>query len=181
MTMGLKKTLKNIMYYLLEKIYPGQTIPSNYTFRKLVFCAFTQKILGFNRSVPWPVHYTSKIISPRHIQQGSRFPGFAIQCYLDARNGIILGENVLIGPKVSIVSMNHNLLNYNQFDEAKPVVIGKDSWLAAGCIILPEVELGPHTIVGAGAVVTKSFPEGNQVIAGNPAKVVKKIPAYFEE
>ena len=42
-------------------------------------------------------------------------------------------------------------------------------------MIMPGVELGPHTVVGAGAVVTKSFPEGHCVIAGNPAKLIKKI------
>jgi acetyltransferase-like isoleucine patch superfamily enzyme len=45
-------------------------------------------------------------------------------------------------------------------------------------VILPGVELGPHTILAAGAVVTKSFKEGNQVLAGVPAQVVKKLDVY---
>ena len=36
-------------------------------------------------------------------------------------------------------------------------------------IILPNVNLGNHTIVGAGSVVTKSVTEGYCIIAGNPA------------
>jgi acetyltransferase-like isoleucine patch superfamily enzyme len=42
-------------------------------------------------------------------------------------------------------------------------------------VILPGVELGPHTIVGAGSIVTKSFPEGNCIIVGNPAKKIKDL------
>lgn len=42
-------------------------------------------------------------------------------------------------------------------------------------ILLPGVELGPHTIVGAGSVATKSFPEGNCITVGNPAKIIKKL------
>jgi acetyltransferase-like isoleucine patch superfamily enzyme len=37
-------------------------------------------------------------------------------------------------------------------------------------IILPGVELGPHTVVGAGAVVTHSFPKGHCVLVGVPAR-----------
>ena len=42
-------------------------------------------------------------------------------------------------------------------------------------VVMPNVELGDHTIVAAGAVVTYSFPEGYVVLAGNPAKRVKSL------
>ncbi len=100
-------------------------------------------------------------------------------CYIDGRNGIVLGDNVWIGPRVSIISMDHNLLNYNHYKVEKPVVIGRDSLLTTNSIILPGVELGPHTVVAAGAVVTKSFLEGNQVLAGNPARVIRKLDSYI--
>jgi acetyltransferase-like isoleucine patch superfamily enzyme len=99
-------------------------------------------------------------------------------CYLDGRAGIRFGENVWVGPRVIVVSKNHDLNHYECYVDSGPVFIGRDSWLGANCIVLPGVVMGPHTVVAAGAVVTASFPEGNQVLAGCPARVVKKLPDY---
>ena len=75
--------------------------------------------------------------------------------------------------------MNHDIYDYTKYVAGKPVVIGDNCWLAANAVILPEVELGPHTIVAAGAVVTKSYPEGNCILAGVPAKIVENIGDYL--
>ena len=50
--------------------------------------------------------------------------------------------------------------------------------MATNSVILPEVELGAHTVVAAGTVVNRSFKDGNQVLAGVPARVVKKLDEY---
>ena len=147
--------------------------------KELIKFGFRQRILGYNRHVPWPVHFTSTIKCPEKIKKfKNRAPGSAPGCYIDARNGIIFEENVWIGPNVSIISQNHSITNFYEYLPADSIIIKKNSWLATGCIILPGVELGEHTIVGAGAVITKSFPEGNQLLAGNPAVVVKKLDFY---
>ncbi len=131
-----------------------------------------------NRSVKWPVHFTSVIIEPKKIKPGTKAPGFSMGCFIDGRNGIEIGENVWIGPRVSLISQNHDENDYTKYVKASPIIIGKNSLLTANCVILPEVELGEHTIVAAGAVVTKSFKEGNQIIGGVPAKVIKKLADY---
>lgn len=51
-------------------------------------------------------------------------------------------------------------------------VIGKNSFIGAGCIILPGVEIGDHCVCAAGSVVTKSIP-AHCIAAGNPAKVIR--------
>ncbi|NOZ34199.1 MAG: acyltransferase [Chlorobi bacterium] len=138
-----------------------------------------QKIIGINRKVPWPVHFTSQIKSCENlIKKTNKNPGDAVGCYIDARNGIILEENVWIGPKVSIISKNHSLENYTEYKKTPPVIIRKNSLLLTNSIVLPGVELGEHTVVAAGAVVTKSFPGKNQLIGGNPAKVIKTLGNY---
>ena len=150
-----------------------------YSVKKMFLIFFMQKIIGVNRKVPWPVHFTSFVKSHENIKKKTaKNPGAAPGCYIDGRNGIIIEENVWIGPNVSIISQNHSLTKYTNYKKANPIKIGKNSLLTTGCIILPEVELGEHTIVAAGAVVTKSFPEKNQVLAGNPAKVIKVIDDY---
>lgn len=139
---------------------------------------FLQKVLHLNAHVPWPVHPTSNVFAPEKIERGTRTPGLAISCHIDGRNGIKLGKNVWIGPRVSIISMNHDINDYEKYVIGKPIVIGDDCWLAANSVILPGVELGPHTVVAAGAVVTKSYLDGNCILAGVPAKVVKNISDY---
>ncbi len=147
----------------------------------LLRCFFFQKIFLFNRHVDWPVHWSSKVVDPGKIVRGNRCPGLSYGCHLDGRNGIVFGNNVWVGPRVSVISMNHNVNDFSRYTEDKPIRIGKDSWLATNSVILPGVELGEHTIVAAGCVVNRSFPEGNQVLAGVPAKVIKKLDSYYCE
>jgi maltose O-acetyltransferase len=51
------------------------------------------------------------------------------------------------------------------------VSIGKDVFIGAGAIILPNVRVGNNVIIGAGSVVTDNIPD-NSVVVGNPAKVI---------
>lgn len=175
----LKKGLLFFLTKINQMMYPNYDVVNSVHNQLVIFqVGFFQKILGFNRNVPWPVHWTSKIVAPHKITPGTRTPGLARHCHIDGRNGIEFGENVWIGPDVKIISKNHNVNNYYKYVEGQPIVIHANCWIGAGSIILPEVALGEHTIVAAGAVVTKSFLEGNQIIGGNPAKVIKKLPDY---
>lgn len=160
--------------------YPGFDYHS-FPFRKLLKCFMAQRILGINRKVPWPVHWTSEVKAHENIQRGTETPGSMLGCYIDGRNGIILEDNVWIGPRVSLISMDHNLTDYTHYKPESPIRIGRDSLLTTNSIVLPGVELGPHTVVAAGAVVTKSFLQGNVVLAGNPARIIKSLEPYKPE
>ena len=151
----------------------------NIPLKKRILTGIIQKFLGFNRKVPWPVHWTTKVKSHEKIQPGSRCPGLSPGCYLDGRNGIIIGKNVWIGPNVSLISMNHNTNNYEKYIKDPPIIIGNNCWIGASVIILPGVKLGNHVVVGAGSVVTKSFLDTNILVAGNPAKKIKSLGDYL--
>ena len=154
---------------------------SNISTPKLIKNWIIQKLLGFNRRVPWPVHWTTKVKSYNKIIPGTRCPGLSPGCYIDGRNGIIIGKNVWIGPNVSIISMNHDLNDNSKYIKEESIVIGDNCWLGAGTIILPRVKLGNHVVVGAGSVVTRSFNEDNIMIAGSPAKIIKYIGDYTND
>lgn len=149
--------------------------------RLLLKHAIIQKIFRINAQVPWPVHWTSHVTAPEKIDPGTRAPGLSQGCHIDGRNGIQFGKNVWVGPRVSIISMNHDSQNYRRYLPADPIVIGDNCWLGANVIILPGVRLGNHVVVAAGAVVTKSFPEDDIVLAGTPARIIKRLPPYEEE
>lgn len=176
----MKKILVIPLNIILKWFYRDFDLKNpSYSKRDLLKYGIKQRFcFSDNRKVPWPVHPTSLVKCPEKIMRGTKAPGISVGCYLDGRNGIIFGPNVWTGPKVSIISMNHETDDYNQYRVTNPIKIGRDSWLAANCTILPGVELGEHTVVAAGAVVNRSFPEGNQVLAGVPAEVVKKLDLY---
>lgn len=89
--------------------------------------------------------------------------------------GIYLDDNVLIGPNVTIASVNHHLKPSERRNLVlKPVHIGKNAWLGAGVIVTPGVTIGENAVVGAGAVVTHDV-EKNTVVAGVPAKKIREI------
>ena len=94
---------------------------------------------------------------------------------IQAGNGVRLDRSVLIGPGVKIISGNHDLGDFGSPSlPGSPIEIGQKCWIGANSVILPEVKLGPGTIVGAGSVVVGSFDEPNVTIAGNPARVVRR-------
>ena len=135
-----------------------------------------RKICRQNAGVTWAVHHTSRIIFPDNISRGlGVYPGDSMGNYIQARNGIILGDYTNIGPNVGIISSNHDVFDNSKFIKGQPIIIGKHCWIGMGAVILPEVVLGDYTIVGANAVVTKSFTQGHCIIAGNPAVIIKSL------
>ncbi len=93
--------------------------------------------------------------------------------FLDS-NRISIGDYVMIGPNVMIITPNHSRDpegRRNVGTISKPVAIEDDVWIGAGAIILPGVRIGRGAIVGAGAVVTKDVPAGATVV-GNPARPI---------
>lgn len=141
---------------------------------------FMQRILRINSHVPWPCHWSSQVGSVKNIYMKTfpPFPGLGIGQYIQTLNGIYIGKNVRLGPGIKLLSANHNVDNFEKSDAGGPIVIGDFCWLGADAIILPEVTLGNHVIVGAGAVVTKNFKDNNIILCGNPAKIVKRLGVY---
>lgn len=174
----MRKRMKAAIQQIIAIIFGPAFGNRNVGVRTSIKAIFFQKILRINGHVPWPVHVTSTIKAPKNIDRGSRCPGLSARCHIDGRNGIILANNVWIGPNVAIISMNHDVEDYHQYEEAPPIRIGENCWIGAHAVVLPGVELGPHTVVAAGAVVTCHFPEGDQVLAGVPARVVRKLAPY---
>ena len=137
-----------------------------------------QKIIGYNRHVPFPVSHRNNIGNARHIifdnDDLNNFQNFG--CYFQAYDGFIyIGKGTWIAPNVGLITQNHNISHLNVHTEAKDIIIGEECWIGMNSILLPGVKLGAHTVVGAGAVVTKSFPEGYCVLVGNPAYKKKEI------
>jgi maltose O-acetyltransferase len=116
------------------------------------------------------------ILAPENIEVGDSVR-INNDCWINGGGGIVIGNDVIIGPKVMIHSANHkfdrlDILIRSQGHVSKPVIIKDNAWIGAGVIVLPGVVINSGAVVAAGAVVTKEVPE-NAVVAGVPAKVVK--------
>ena len=88
---------------------------------------------------------------------------------------ITIEDNVLIGPKVNLITENHPL---DPTDRraliCNPIIIKQNAWIGAAATILPGVTVGENAVVAAGAVVSKDVP-ANTIVGGVPAKIIKTI------
>lgn len=89
--------------------------------------------------------------------------------------GITIEDDVLIGPRVNLVTENHPLDPADrQSLLLKSIVIKRNAWIGAAATILPGVTIGENAVVAAGAVVTKDVP-ANTIVGGVPAKHIKHL------
>lgn len=102
--------------------------------------------------------------------------GVGIDC--SCSGDLTIGRDVMMGPECVIFARNHEFIDTEQpmrlqgYQALGKCVIGDDVWIGRRVMIMPNVNIGSHSIIGAGAVVTKDVPEW-AIVAGNPA-VVKK-------
>jgi maltose O-acetyltransferase len=96
-------------------------------------------------------------------------------CYL-----ISIGDNCYICPNVRLVAHDAStklFLNYTKFGK---IDIKENCFIGDSTIVLPNVTIGPNSIVGAGSIVTKTIPPG-VVAAGNPARVICTLDEYVSK
>lgn len=99
---------------------------------------------------------------------------------IDARGGLTLGDNVLIGPNAVLLTSRHHWSDPSQpivvqGHELAPTTIGDDVWIGANAVVLPGVTIASGTVVGAGAVVTQDT-DPYSIVAGVPARAVGSRP-----
>ncbi len=111
-----------------------------------------------------------------HIRVGARtFINFGLMA-LDVAT-ITIGEDVLMGPNVQLLTPTHPLdpeTRRDKWEAALPITIGDNVWIGGVAVICPGVTIGADAVVGAGAVVTKDVAPG-MVVVGNPARVVRSV------
>ncbi len=90
--------------------------------------------------------------------------------------GLDIGDDVMIGPNVSLITTGHPLepSQRRAATVGRAIVIEKNVWIAAGVTIIGGVTVGENSVVAAGSVVTRDVPP-DTLVAGNPARVVRSI------
>lgn len=96
---------------------------------------------------------------------------------LDARGGLVLEPECLIGFESVLLTSTHNwealgVPVQNQGMYGSPVRIGQRAWLGARTIVLPGVAVGEDAVIAAGSVVTRSVP-ARAIVGGAPARLIR--------
>lgn len=106
--------------------------------------------------------------------QSSIHPGCIIFAYVEP---IKIGSGVMLASNCALYSYDHGVAPHDLIRKQAPVskgpiVIGDESWLGFGSIVLSGVTIGKGAVIGAGSVVTHDVPD-YAIVAGVPARVVK--------
>jgi UDP-2-acetamido-3-amino-2,3-dideoxy-glucuronate N-acetyltransferase len=93
-----------------------------------------------------------------------------IKCGVQVWDGVILGNDVFIGPNVTFT--NDPFPRSKQYpDSFSKTAIRTGASIGGNATILPGITIGQFAMVGAGAVVTKDVPP-YAIVVGNPAQIV---------
>lgn len=96
-------------------------------------------------------------------------------CTFFDRGGITIGDGVMIGPKVNLITLNHDLTPGNRAATiCRPIVLEDDVWIGVNATVLSGVTVGKSAVIAAGSVVTKNVP-AYAVVGGNPARVLRML------
>lgn len=105
--------------------------------------------------------------------------------HIVAMEKVIIGDNVLMASHIFISDNSHGSYKGDNNDSnphtppinrdyaTSPVIIGENTWIAEGVIIMPGVTIGKGCVIGAHSIVNESIPDYSLAV-GSPAKVIKQ-------
>lgn len=98
--------------------------------------------------------------------------------YVGCAGFIKIGENVMIGPRVSLFAENHNFgtsgqLIKEQGVHQKGIVIEDNCWIGSGVIVLDGVTIGAGSVIAAGTLVSTDIPS-NSIVIDKRDKMIKQ-------
>lgn len=102
------------------------------------------------------------------------------RCRISIANSLEIGEKVLLSPNVYITDCDHEYRNADVpvidqgiVQKRNKVSIGNGSYIGINTVIVGNVKIGKHCVIGANSVVNKDVPDFC-VAVGCPAQIIKK-------
>ncbi|WP_366844513.1 acyltransferase [Flavobacterium sp.] len=98
-------------------------------------------------------------------------------CEFNISKGIRIGKNTMLASGCKFIDHDHGtsikeMMNTQQPIVA-PIVIEEEVWMGVNCVVLKGVTIGKGAVVAAGSVVIKDV-EPYTIVGGIPAKFIKK-------
>jgi UDP-2-acetamido-3-amino-2,3-dideoxy-glucuronate N-acetyltransferase len=97
--------------------------------------------------------------------------GTRIQSHTSVWDGVVLGEDVFVGPGAQFTNVRHPRAAFARAPRWDRTTVEDGATVGANATLVAPVRVGRCALVGAGAVVTRDVP-AHAVVAGNPARVV---------
>ncbi len=106
--------------------------------------------------------------------------------HIVAMDNVKIGDNVLMASHVFISDNSHGSYKGDERDTSPmippterkyataPVVIGNNTWIGEGVIIMPGVTVGEGCVIGAHSIVSKDIPDYT-IAVGSPANIIKRF------
>jgi maltose O-acetyltransferase len=97
-----------------------------------------------------------------------------------------IGDNVMIGPNVTLATPMHPLLpeernvrrrpdgSFYNLEYAEPITIEDNCWLGSNVVVCGGVTIREGSVIGAGSVVTRNIPP-HSLALGNPCRVIHTL------
>ena len=95
--------------------------------------------------------------------------GCKIQNHVSVYAGVVLADEVFVGPSAVFTNVRHPRAHVSRRDEFDATRVGRRATIGANATIVCGVAVGERAFVGAGAVVTHDVAPGRLVL-GTPAR-----------
>ena len=102
------------------------------------------------------------------------------RCRISIANSLEIGEKVLLSPNVYITDCDHEyrdidipVMDQGIVQRGQKVLIGDGSYIGINSVIVGNVKIGKHCVIGANSVVTKDVPD-YCVAVGSPVMLKKR-------
>lgn len=141
------------------------------------------KIFGFVNLYGCRIDDNTKIGAFVEIQKGAWIgKNCKISSHTFICEGVTIEDNVFVGHHVVFINDKYPLATNEQGElkterdwSVEPTTVKRSASVGSGAVIMSNVVIGEHAIVGAGSVVTRNVPD-HAIVAGNPARVIRLKP-----
>ena len=124
-------------YKVLHKLNSAEPLSEEQT--KAFTELFGKKLESIGIFTPVQIDFLKQMCFGKNVFINHGFTAMSI-------GGIEIGNNVQIGPHVTIITNNHDMKDRDIL-RCKPVLIEDNVWIGAGATILPGVHIGKNAVI----------------------------------